>query len=297
VRLVAGCDVDPARAQGFAAQFGCRAYTDVVQMLERERPDIVDVCTPETAHVEPVVTALDAGCHVLCEKPMAGSLEGGQRMLAAAERSGRFLGVDYNYRFMPAFERMRGMIASGELGQFGFLAAVVHSYCFHHALDLMRFLGGEVSGVMAQYTHTEDPRYHFRVQLPDFVYCPSRNEAAILRFQHGGLASITGSRFENLEWNMLRVDYLAERGKLVADAITTSNVVGRLTRWPGAEAVPLYDGERVGFSLAFRRSIAAFVEAVREGRPPPVTGHDGLRALELEAAIVRSQATGRYVAL
>src|SRR5271168_3879821 len=99
---VAVCGGNPARVGAFAAEFGVRAYTSVERMLEAERPDIVSVATLEWDHERPVLLSLEAGCHVLCEKVMAHTIAVGEGMVAAAHRLGRTLGVNYNYRSVPA---------------------------------------------------------------------------------------------------------------------------------------------------------------------------------------------------
>ena len=313
VEIAALCDVDETRAQTVAADFGGTPYTAVATLLAAERPDVVDVCTPEDKHTEPVLAALEGGAHVLCEKIMAESLEAGRAMVRTARERDRFLGVDYNYRFMPAFGRAKELIDSGDLGEFAVIGVSSHAYCFHHAIDLVRFLAceacGEIVSVGAQYTATDDPAHHFRVQLEEFVYVPSRSEAVIFRFANGALSTIYGTRFVDLRQQMLRVEIAGSSGRLVADNITTTNVVGTLRHFrfagdasdparspQGAEiSLPLDEGAQPDFQLAFDRSITAFVEAVAAGREPPVTGDDGLRVLEIESAIVRSMREQRFV--
>jgi len=298
--IVAACDVLPEKVQAFAEAFGCRPYADYGEMLARERPDVVDVCTREHQHVEPVVAALEAGSHVLCEKIMAHTLEGGRAMVAAAGKSGRLLGVDYNYRFFPIFARLKELIDAGELGEIALLNAYAHAFCFHHAIDLLRWLGescGPVAAVSGQYAATADPKYHFQVQCPDFVYVPSRGAALTMRFAGDALGNVTASRFEDLRVNMLRVDVVGDRGRLTADGITTDDIMGRLVRTPGRQEMAYYDGEERGFNVAFERSIRAFVEMVQGVSTPAATGQDGLAVLEIERALVISQAEGRMVPL
>ena len=313
VQIAALCDVDETRAAAVSAEFGGIPYADVSAMLAAEHPDVVDVCTPEDKHTGPVLAALEAGAHVLCEKIMAETLDSGRAMVRTAHERGRFLGVDYNYRFMPAFARAKQLIDSGELGEVAVIGVSSHAYCFHHAIDLVRFLAreacGEVVSVGAQYTATEDPAHHFRVQLEEFVYVPSRCETVIFRFANGALATIYGTRFIDLRQQMLRVEVAGSAGRLVADGITTANVVGTLRHYAfagdasnparspqGAEVPMPFEGDaQPDFQLAFDRSITAFVEAVSSRRQPPVTGEDGLRVLELESAIVRSMKEQRFV--
>jgi predicted dehydrogenase len=297
VEIVAGSDVSAERAAAFVARFGGRAYTDYREMLARERPVIVDVCTPEDQHVEPTIAALEAGADVLCEKIMAHTLAGGRAMVAAAARTGRFLGIDYNYRFFPIFQELKRQLTAGELGELALLTVAAHAFCFHHAIDLLRWLGGPVEAVSGQYTATVDPRYHYRVQCPDFVYVPSRNASLVLRFASGALGVISASRFEDLHARMLRVEAVGEKGRLTADGITIDDIIGRLVRWPGGEEVPFYDGAERGFNVAFERSIRAFIERVRGAETDAATGEDGYAVLEIEHALVRANAEGRVIAL
>ncbi len=300
VEVVAACDVVPEKAQAFAQVFGCRPYTNYHEMLAQERPDIVDVCTREHQHIEPVIAALEAGAHVLCEKIMAHTLEGGRAMLAAAERSGRLLGIDYNYRFFPIFARLKELIDAGDVGEIALINAYTHAFCFHHAIDLLRWLGqacGPVTAVTGQYTATTDPRYHFQVQCPDFVYVPSRNAALTMRFASDALGNITASRFEDLRVNMLRVDVIGERGRLTADGITTQDIMGRLVRTPGHQELAYYDGTDRGFNVAFECAIRAFVEQVQGASTPAATGRDGYAVLQIERALVLSQTKRRIIAL
>lgn len=304
VEIVAGCDVVPTAAQRFADAFACRPYADAAEMLARERPDLVSVCTREHQHVEPTIAALEAGAHVLCEKIMAHTLDGGRAMVAAAARTGRFLGVDYNYRFFPVFARMKELIDGGEIGEVALINVYAHAYCFHHAIDLVRWLGegcGRVESVSGRYEVTADPKYHFQVQCPDFVYVPSRSASLALRFQSAALATITASRFEDLQANMLRVDVVGEKGRLTADGITIQNIMGQLVRTPGGHALPYDAGADSGFNVAFKRSIRAFVEratgAASPAAAPAATGQDGYEVLLVERALVLSQQEGRTIAL
>jgi predicted dehydrogenase len=336
------------KAAALAERYGARAYDRYEAMLRQEQPDVVDVCTREHQHVEPVLAALEAGADVLCEKIMAHTLAGGQAMVAAAERNARFLGVDYNYRFFPIFARMREMVEAGELGEIALVNVYAHAYCFHHALDLAPWLArpsaGPAVAVSGRYTASDDPRYHFPVQCPDFVYVPSRNAVLTISFQSGALGAVSSSRFEDLRANMLRVDVVGEQGRLTADGITTADIMGRLTHvalGPAAAGgaatreIRYYDGAERGFNVAFERSIAAFIAAVRahragregqalsrpaagrspgtaglsrtqvgpspatagEGMSQAATGRDGYAVLRLERALVRSQAEGRAIAL
>ena len=299
VRIVAVCDVDEARAKGLAERYGATAYSDYERMLKEVRPDIVHVCTPEALHYEPVIASLEAGAHVMCEKVMAESLSKAREMVTKALKLGRFLAVDYNYRFMPAFRRLKEMITAGELGRIALINVYAHSYCVHHAIDLIRFLGGEIVEVAAMHTRWDRPEGALPRPVGDLVYCPTRNEGLVLRLDNGAVATIAGSLYMNLSETMLQLECVGDKGRVLIDQIQIKDISGRLRFFPEGKVEPLVTSEEraKGFGLAFERSIEAFVQSIREGRAPSPSGIDGLRAVEVEEAVVRSQRERRFVPL
>lgn len=124
--LVAGAvDADPARGKDYAQRLGVsadRAYGDWREMLEgeRNRPDRVDlvtVATPNSTHFEITKAFLDAGFHVLCEKPMTMTVEEGEEIVRATHASGRICAVNYCYSAYPMVREMREMVRSGQIGR------------------------------------------------------------------------------------------------------------------------------------------------------------------------------------
>jgi len=93
-------------------------YQDVTAMLEKEQPDVVDICTPPQTHASLAVQALQAGSHVLIEKPMAVSVEECDRIIRVAEETGRRVCVAHSDLFYPAFMRARALVAKGAIGTF-----------------------------------------------------------------------------------------------------------------------------------------------------------------------------------
>ncbi|MBX3063505.1 MAG: Gfo/Idh/MocA family oxidoreductase [Anaerolineae bacterium] len=118
--LVALCDLDDTRLRLLASEYGVKpehCYHDYRQMLAEAKLDIVSVCLPNAMHAEATIAALEAGAHVLCEKPMATSVAQAQQMMAAAERSQRQLMIAYNHRYRADVMWIRRMIKDGQLGQ------------------------------------------------------------------------------------------------------------------------------------------------------------------------------------
>lgn len=104
--LCAVCDVDEKRAEDMAQRYGARAYTGAQEMLAAEKPELVSVCLPTYMHREYVLMALDAGAHVLCEKPFALTMEDCRAMDEAAQKAGRVLMVGQMLRWWPEYVRI-----------------------------------------------------------------------------------------------------------------------------------------------------------------------------------------------
>ena len=118
IELVAVADVRAEAAVTAAEMYGVEThYTDYQEMLRRERLDFVDICTPEFLHPEQTEAAAQAGVHVLCEKPMASSIAGADRMIAACEAAGVKLMIAHSRRFTGRYMQIRAAIERGEIGE------------------------------------------------------------------------------------------------------------------------------------------------------------------------------------
>lgn len=116
--VVAICDVNEEPARKLASQYGVpKIYSDWREMIEREQPDIVSVCLPNVLHREPTLFALEAGAHVLCEKPLATSVAEAGEMFASAGRAGRHLMAAQNWRWEAGSRAVRRIVDTGDLGE------------------------------------------------------------------------------------------------------------------------------------------------------------------------------------
>ena len=114
-KLAAIADIDEGRLQA-VGDVGAAKYADYRQMLAREKPDAVYVATLPDTHAAIAVEALEAGCHVVCEKPMALTVDECRRVIDAAEGAGRRLAVTFESRYYPVNQKIRQWIAEGRLG-------------------------------------------------------------------------------------------------------------------------------------------------------------------------------------
>ncbi|NMB20752.1 MAG: Gfo/Idh/MocA family oxidoreductase [Firmicutes bacterium] len=120
VEMVAFCDIEVARAEKAAQDYGVqgsRVYEDYRELLDKESLDVVHICTPNNSHAEITVASLEAGMHVMCEKPMAKTAAEAREMLAAAERTGKKLTIGYQSRYRSDSEYLKKACERGDLGE------------------------------------------------------------------------------------------------------------------------------------------------------------------------------------
>jgi predicted dehydrogenase len=324
VELVAICDVVEERARTAAAEAGVGAFTDAEAMIRSVACDAVDVCTPPDQHAPVAQAAIDAGKHVLVEKPFALDLEESRALVAAAERAGVTLMVAQNQRFLPTHQLARAIVASGELGA---IRAVRADSVQHwdgllpddhwqydarrggggaviavgvHRLDLMRFMVGDVRRVSATVA-TTSPK--FRNGAEDVA-------AATLEFENGALgqAFATVSAFRSPWSEQLLV--FGEHGTIHASP-TPGNVRSQTfvasdgrsapaetwsDQFKGFEAVDVLS-EGLASESGQVNEILHFAECCRTGAEPLSSGRDNLGTMKVVTGIYESARTGRPVEL
>ena len=118
--MVAFCDLVPEKAEKAAADYGiegAKTYTDYHKLLEDKTIDVVHVCTPNRMHAQISIDALNAGKHVMCEKPMAKTAADARAMVEAAKKSGKKLTIGYQHRHKPESRYLKSVIERGDLGE------------------------------------------------------------------------------------------------------------------------------------------------------------------------------------
>jgi len=126
IEMAAFCDIVEERAQKAAKEFGipdAKVYTDYKELLADKSIDVVHVCTPNKSHADITVYALEAGKHVMCEKPMAKTADDARRMLEAAKRTGKKLSIGYQNRFRTDSQHLKKLCDRGDLGEIYFAKA------------------------------------------------------------------------------------------------------------------------------------------------------------------------------
>ena len=292
--LVAVCDLDRDRALTLAEKHDV-PWTDTVDgLLESHEPDLVSVATPEQHHVSPTTTALAGGADVLCEKIMADSVAGAEKMVETAADHGRTLAVNYNYRHMPAFAAVATAVTAGDLGSIRLVSADVHAYGWHHVLDQLRFLLGDPVAVQATTVddrHVIDERFHFDGPL----YIPTHAAGAALSYGNDTIATASSSIHSNLADHLIDLAVTGEDGRVRITGMTPDDSTGQVAAGPLRDELEAV--ESITLTESFYRSVAAVVDALHHGDAPPTSGEDGLRLVELETAIQDAANTGEVVYL
>jgi UDP-N-acetylglucosamine 3-dehydrogenase len=296
-QFVAVADQDLPTAQVVARRWGVRAYQDFRQMLSIEKPEAVSVAVPTAYHEEVAVTALEMGAHILVEKPIANTIEAGQRMIATARDCKRMLMVGHILRFNPAVQQLKQRLESGQLGRIFQMCARrtgpfptriqdvgVAVDLAPHDLDLMRFITGlnpnRLYAEVEQRLHTDHE---------DLLLC-------LLRFPDNINASLEINWLTPTKVRELTV--LGERGLFRVDDLTQDlyfyeNAGVDTVLWPEMQTLRgVREGSMVRYVFPrfepLKAELEAFIKAVREGTPAPVSGEDGLVALHLALILLQS---------
>ena len=310
VEIVAVCDIIEERAVKIAVQYEAIAYTSFEELLEAEEIDAVSVCLPNYLHAPVSIAALNAGCHVLCEKPMATSKEEAEAMIQAAKTNDKKLMIAHNQRFVPSHSKARDLIANGELGKiYSFRTAFGHggpeqwsadgkdSWFFKkdqafigamgdlgvHKADLLRYLLGEEFVEVAGFIETNAKE---NTDVDDNAVCILKSESGII----GTLAA---------SWA-----YTAKEDN--STIIYGEHATLRIEDDPKYSLIIQYkNGEVVNYELGGIQSNAEggqttthtinhFVDSIVQDTEPLINGEEGMKSLEVILAALESMETKKF---
>jgi predicted dehydrogenase len=298
--------LDLELARPLAEEAGCPAFLDHRELLAL-KPDVVVVCTPHPSHPLLTVDALEAGAHVLVEKPLAVEARQGDQMIAAAARAGRQLGVCFQQRFRPAIAAARELIESGRLGELVRVSIVDPLYrpnSYYRTAGWRGTWDGEGGGVlMNQAPHTLDLLCHL-AGPPATVWGRSRRRSqpmeaedtatALLEYDNGAVGTVAVSTTEP---GVQRIELVGDRGRIeiVGETLAYERFEPSLSEHLRTSTEMFEQPARVSESVSLPAGRGDhldvhedFATAIRMGAPPRVPARDALWSLELANAIVLS---------
>jgi predicted dehydrogenase len=310
--IAALCDLDAARLEKFGAEHPkARRRSDFRALLDQDGIDVVDICTPPSSHFEMITQALAAGVHVVCEKPLVGSLSEVDRLAEAERASGRRINPIFQYRFGNGLQRLKMLVDAGLAGDAllttietawkrgpdyyavpwrGKWATEMGGVCLSqaiHAHDMLSYIIGPIASVSARLRTRANP-----IEVEDCA-------AIALDMADGSVATLSATLGSAVQISRLRFvfrhltaesnldPYRPSRDPWVfsgADEAAQARIDAALASYaPGAE---YFEGQFVRMH-----------HALTTGAEPPVTLADARQSLELITAIYHSAVSGARVEL
>lgn len=309
--LVATCDIIRERAEGLATQYGSRAYSSIEEMLTAEGDvDVISVCTPNGLHALHAISALNAGCHVLCEKPMAVSVTDCRLMIAASEAANRRLFIVKQNRFNPPVVAVKKLLDEGRLGTiysiqlncFWNRDAEYYRDSWKGTLDL------DGGSLYTQFSHFIDLLYwmigdvdHIDAMVDNFkhkgVVAFEDTGVVALRFKNGALGTInftTNSFGRNMEGS---IAIFGEKGTVKIGGQYLNELEYQrienfaITDLPAGNPANNY-GHYQGSMSNHDRVYENVIDVLQSGGAIAASGHEGLKTVEIIDRIY-SAARGR----
>ncbi len=308
------------KAEAFGKKFGCTGYSNYPDFLAHEGLDIVSVCTPSGLHLEPALEAVEAGKHVVVEKPLEVTLKRCDEMIEGAKRNGVLLAGIFPSRFHEITSVIKKTVESGRFGTLSLADAYVKWYRTQeyydeggwkgtwkydgggalmnqsiHAVDLLQWFMGPVASIQA----STGILGHERIEVEDTA-------AAVLQFESGALGVIEGTTavypgflkrieisgtkgsviLEEEDLKYWQFDEELDEDERIRDSFLSKTKTGGGASDPGAIG---YHGHKAQFQDLCR--------AIDEGRSPLVDGAEARKAVEIILAIYESAKSGRRVDL
>ena len=285
--LLAVCDINAERAKNVAKQFGVRAYTSIGKLLKRKDVEAVSNCVWSLHLAKETLKALKTGKHVLVEKPMATNVKQAEKLLEMAEEKGLHLTVGFLMRFIPGIQHIKNAIEDKTIGNLVCATAkrvsewperigdvgVVKDIAIHD-IDIIRYLFGEEP--IAVYAKTGSMKHK---KFEDYAQIMLTFEGGKSAFIESNWLTpyktrtlvVTGSKA------IMKLDYITQE-LTIEDAKETIQ-----PRYPWQEPLKL--------------ELQHFANCILKKEKPLITGMDGLKALQIAEAALKSSATGRAVKL
>jgi predicted dehydrogenase len=315
VELVAVCDVQSGCAEAMAEQYGIRsAFSDYRQLVAMDELDAVDICTPNDAHAAPAVAALEAGKHVLVEKPIARNAKEAQGMVDAARKSGKKLMVAQCWRFRSDCQALKRFAQAGEMGEMYYARAqalrrrgIPGWGVFTdkekqgggplidigvHVLDCAMWLLGHPKPIAASgatYTTFGNRPGIFGALGPwdPAAFTVEDFAVGFVRFANGATLTLESSFAANIEKDALNFQILGTEGGCQFDPLK----IFREEHGTLVDLTPAY----LPTVDIYEAEIRGFLDAIASDTEPPVTGEQALAVSKILDAVYESSERGAEV--
>ncbi len=286
------CESHPDHLQRALREVGGVPTHSSFEKMLTNPPEMVVIATPHGLHAEQSIQAIQAGCHVLCEKPMSDSLARARRMLQAVGASDRIFSVGFTYHFHPVMQHLKEIIRDGRLGRILHLHFHVGTY-----LTLMNSISrhqAKVEGAIAMdYAHQPDLFYWLLEKMPTAVFaagCQGRNlplqsnpnvMAVTLEYDEPLIATIHLNYVQHPDRGSCEI--IGDQGWALFEAGSNSLRLG--IRETEVETMQEFALERDALMATEHQ---AFLEAVEGRRPPESPAQEAIQSMKIVEAIIQS---------
>lgn len=329
IQIVAGCDIKQSALDSFCAKWGkdIRQYKDYNEMLREEKDvDAISVCTPNGVHKDPTIAALNAGKHVIVEKPMAMNAAEAKAMLAAARKNKKHLTIGFQWRFDRRSQMIRKQIASGEFGKILYVRVqalrrrgIPNWGVFGqkklqgggpmidigvHCTEMAHFMMGAPKPVSATgntWTYLGDKPMKAMCGWPNWDYKTYTVEdlaVGMVRFETGAMMSIESSFAAHIEKDIWNVTIMGEKGGATwetgmvhkdQDGFMWNMTSPCLGGGGGANGLDWND--------IFNVKMRNFIECARDGKEDIAEGENGVMVQQILDGVYASAEAGKEVAI
>ena len=289
---------NPDKAAAVAAEYGGKHFASIEELAAWE-PDTALVLTAETTRFEAGTALIEAGVRKLFfEKPLvaaAGQAHvteedffNARSMLAAAKVRGCETAMVFNYRFFEQSVTARETAAARDFGKVINATGLVHYACWSHCIDLLQHFAGGVAEIAA----LEGGLDHIAAALD----ITARDVTAAMRMESGATATLIGTAGMMWQHPLYEMTFTFERGRIhMRDLDGTLEILDGARQTHETIAMSRNNSRWDQYAQSFKKSLGAYLDSLRAGAEPPVPGLDGLRELQVEAALKRSIAERRPV--
>jgi UDP-N-acetyl-2-amino-2-deoxyglucuronate dehydrogenase len=318
-KLLGAYSLTKSRAEAFSQENNCLAYDSLDELLKIEGLDIVCICTPSGAHLEPAIKAIEAGKHCLIEKPIEVTLAKSDKIIEAARKKGVEVAVVFPTRFYPAGQDLKAAIDNGRFKKIALASSYVkwsrteeyyNSNKWRgtwsldgggalmnqaiHSVDMLQWCMGPVESVMAISGNIK----HTKIEVEDTL-------VALLKFENGAMGTIECSTavypgaFKKLEIMGTAGTVVMEDNDLVqwqfdVEHDEDKNVITSTGAHSSKGGVS--DPRSISY-FGHQKQMEDMIEAIRTGGKPLIDGLEGRKSVEIVLAIYKSAQTGKLVKL
>jgi predicted dehydrogenase len=329
--LVAGSCRGEAKGRKFAEQFKCEWFGDYVEMLDKAKPDVVCICTPSGAHLEPTKACADRGIHIVCEKPLEITTARVDEMIAVAQKAGIVIGGIFPQRYNPV---VRSLYDAAKAGRFGNLA-VVNSYvpwwrddAYYaadrwqgtlaldgggalmnqsiHGVDAVQWLASATMPGLKPNENPVEQVFGFIAQRghsPDLIEVED-TAVAVLKFRSGALGQLLGTT-SMFPGTLKRIQIAGRDGtaEILEDELVAYDFRNKTDDDAGIKqqfAAKTKTGGGASDPMAIgyvnhTRNIADILNAIDQRKQPGIDGVQARKAVAIIEAIYESTKTGKAV--